>query len=286
MDKNEIWRPLEHPMVKPGSCEVSDLGHVRNAKTKKEYKTQLSRSSNSVIVQVPRSFGKHKYHTIYVAKAVATAFVPNPNKYTILKYIDGDTSNCRAGNIVWVKCRRMPSLEELRKKVYPYNILLKMKDGTYDVLKNVPKSKLIDRMNIIISMMHRRMRTVFILKYKEDKTNKQISEYMMISLSAVSEHLMRGYAKISNNIDYLRDGEKEKSPITLNTPLCMLDVDSRIHNALARYCDVVGMDTTLQDIIYYDNNENIRIIKIRGIGDGGEKKILEMIKNMENKEEK
>ena len=39
--------------------------------------------------------------TIYVAKLVATFFVPNPYDYTYIRHKDGDKSNCKASNLEW-----------------------------------------------------------------------------------------------------------------------------------------------------------------------------------------
>lgn len=48
---------------------------------------------------------KGKYYNIPLAKTVATLFVenPNPEKYKLIDYKDGNQNNCRADNLIWVE---------------------------------------------------------------------------------------------------------------------------------------------------------------------------------------
>ena len=87
---NERWRPVKGY---EGTFLVSDLGRVMNdhgliLKQKHDHCNNLA-----VVLK-----GK----TVRVAKAVAQAFVPNPNGFEFQGYKDGNKDNCRADNIEWI----------------------------------------------------------------------------------------------------------------------------------------------------------------------------------------
>jgi hypothetical protein len=76
------------------------LSHVWNVnKVLTTKKTKLGYNYVSL------STGKERPNlkSIGIARAVAAAFVPNPNGYNDIIQMDGDKDNCRADNLLWVK---------------------------------------------------------------------------------------------------------------------------------------------------------------------------------------
>lgn len=86
----EQWRPVKGY---EGEFLVSDLGRVMNnhGLVLKQHRD----SCNNPIVRLKGNYMR-------VAKAVAQAFVSNPNRLQYQGYKDGNKDNCRADNIEWI----------------------------------------------------------------------------------------------------------------------------------------------------------------------------------------
>ena len=87
---NEQWRPVKGF---EGQFLVSDLGRVMNSHGL-VLKQHRDNCNNPTVVL--------KGKTMRVAKAVAQAFIPNPNRLQNQGYKDGNKDNCRADNIEWI----------------------------------------------------------------------------------------------------------------------------------------------------------------------------------------
>ena len=87
---NERWRPIKGY---EGEFLVSDLGRVMN-----NHGLVLKQHRDSCNNPTVTLKGKR----IRVAKAVAHAFVPNPDQLQYQGYKDGNKDNCRADNIEWI----------------------------------------------------------------------------------------------------------------------------------------------------------------------------------------
>lgn len=89
---NEIWKDIkDYP-----NYQVSNLGRVRNKKGSIR-KTKLKKDGYISITLCKN--GEHK--TFLVHRLVATAFIPNPNNYTIINHINEDKTDNRAENLEW-----------------------------------------------------------------------------------------------------------------------------------------------------------------------------------------
>lgn len=86
----EQWRPVKGY---EGEFLVSDLGRVMN--NHGLVLKQIRSSTDNLVVTL-------KGKKVRVAKAVAQAFVPNPNCLEYQGYKDGNKDNCRADNIEWI----------------------------------------------------------------------------------------------------------------------------------------------------------------------------------------
>lgn len=93
MDEQEIWK---HINGLPLGCEVSNFGNVRiNYGSHTEAVTVHNISSKDSMVYL---YGKQ----FRVHRLVAEAFLPNDNPKDFVKHIDGNFTNNRADNLVWI----------------------------------------------------------------------------------------------------------------------------------------------------------------------------------------
>lgn len=86
---------------------VGDDGYIyrrlkSNYQTSKKYPYQ----------QIRNRFGTDKQHTVKLHKAVALAFVENPNMLTDIDHIDNNKLNNSADNLQW-----LPHADNVRKSV-------------------------------------------------------------------------------------------------------------------------------------------------------------------------
>lgn len=79
--------------------EVSNLGRVRNRKTKKIRKTVINKNTGYEMVML---FGKDRPVNLYVHRLVAEAFLANPYGCNDVDHIDNDKTNNCVTNLRWV----------------------------------------------------------------------------------------------------------------------------------------------------------------------------------------
>lgn len=102
----EKWKPIAGY---EDIYEVSSLGNIRsktrvmsNGKTLKGKTLKPYANKNTQHLQIMLHKGdSHKMH--YVRRLVASAFVENPQHYTVVKHIDGNKNNNSADNLIWVE---------------------------------------------------------------------------------------------------------------------------------------------------------------------------------------
>lgn len=78
--------------------EISDLGNIRNIKTKRVLKTKTCRRKY-VRVNVNNN---NKQSTLLVHRLVAITHIPNPSKFEFVDHIDRDRQNNNVSNLRWV----------------------------------------------------------------------------------------------------------------------------------------------------------------------------------------
>lgn len=96
--KKETWKPVEGF----NAYEVSNLGRVRNRKSKTIKKTVINKNTGYEMVML---FGKEKPVNCYVHRLVAEAFLANPDGCTDVDHIDNKRSNNIVTNLRWVMHR-------------------------------------------------------------------------------------------------------------------------------------------------------------------------------------
>lgn len=127
----EIWKTIKET----NELEVSNLGNVRNTKTKHIYAG--GKAINGYIMIHYRPKGKDKYLHLLVHRLVAEAFIDNPNNYPVVNHKDEDKTNNKVDNLEWMtqkdnvnygswKERRIATMKnKLKKSKYLYR--------TYDI---------------------------------------------------------------------------------------------------------------------------------------------------------
>lgn len=100
MQEKEIWKRLIYQDKDYGDFyEVSNLGNIRNSKTKFLRNQNLLKTGYYF---VNGSLGcKEKKITFRVHKAVAETFIDNPNNFPIVNHKDGNKLNNHVDNLEW-----------------------------------------------------------------------------------------------------------------------------------------------------------------------------------------
>ena len=96
----EVWKDLIYQGQNYGAYyEVSSLGQIRNTKTKKIRKQNISQTGYYC---VNGSLGSRKNKiTFKVHKAVAETFIANPNNLPVPNHKDGNKLNNHIDNLEW-----------------------------------------------------------------------------------------------------------------------------------------------------------------------------------------
>lgn len=103
----EIWAPVPYENYKE-LYSISNMGRLKsNRKYENEkiikpiiLRKQKERTETSYFV-VNILHNNTETFSISIPKTVAELFVPNPKKYTAIRYLDGDRTNCKADNLEW-----------------------------------------------------------------------------------------------------------------------------------------------------------------------------------------
>jgi hypothetical protein len=98
MSEKEIWKTI----INANNYEISNLGRVRNKKTRNFLKGALKPSGNRLIV-IRYKNNKGKIRLRKLGKLIADHFIKNPYNYKWINYKDGDFYNNTASNIEWIK---------------------------------------------------------------------------------------------------------------------------------------------------------------------------------------
>ena len=93
----EIWKSLKGLISGGDKYEVSNLGNVRKANTKKLLSFE-THENGYLRVGIYHNKKNRKYR---VHRLVAMAFINNPNNYKIINHIDGNRSNNNVNNLEW-----------------------------------------------------------------------------------------------------------------------------------------------------------------------------------------
>ena len=89
-----VWRKLNYF---DGRFEVNDDGDIRNTNKGR----QLSYYINNKGYRITDLNYNGKRKKILIHRAVAEAFIPNPNNYPVVMHLDDNPLNCNVSNLKW-----------------------------------------------------------------------------------------------------------------------------------------------------------------------------------------
>ena len=93
----EIWKPL---YGFEGRYEISDMGHVRNVKRNSIVKSHID--AHGYLTCTLRYVNEEKSHTVRIHRAIALAFIPNPNNLPEVDHLDFNRNNYSISNLRWI----------------------------------------------------------------------------------------------------------------------------------------------------------------------------------------
>ena len=99
---DEEWKYIDDTDM---SYKISNYGRVKSYISntdKPKILKQCKEQSGHIFTQIIRN---NKQTRVYIGKLVAEAFIPNPNNYEHIRYIDGDCKNVKYTNIEWCKIK-------------------------------------------------------------------------------------------------------------------------------------------------------------------------------------
>lgn len=123
MQEKEIWKDI--PGYE-GLYQVNQWGDIFSFYTNKKIKYSLFKDGYKHYVLRKNK----KQHKMTAHRAVALAFIPNPNNYPIVNHKDENPSNCYIDNLEWCTYQYNSTYNDvhirrgnnLSKKVYQYNL--------------------------------------------------------------------------------------------------------------------------------------------------------------------
>lgn len=96
MDKTLLYNGIEY-----SNFTINEFGVVKNLKTGNILKPTVHKKSGYVVVYLP--MGKRgSVKSIRLHRAIAEAFIPNPNNLPVVNHIDEDKTNYSVSNLEWV----------------------------------------------------------------------------------------------------------------------------------------------------------------------------------------
>jgi DNA-binding CsgD family transcriptional regulator len=116
---------LRTQIILSGRFEVTDTGEVYKIKNGVKAPATIS-----ILVVHGRKYGCFSYYEngkqkkIYVHKAIAEAFVLNPNNYPMVKFRDNDSTNVNANNLKWCTPKQRSIIDRNAGRLHSLN-----KDG-------------------------------------------------------------------------------------------------------------------------------------------------------------
>jgi len=116
-----VIKDLIYNNVVYSQFSIDETGNIMNKKTNYIYKKSVG-GSGYYIVTLP--LGKRgKVKSIRLHKALAEAFIPNPNNYPIVHHKDENKLNCSLSNLEWTTSKQNTKyhLEYQSKKTKYFN---------------------------------------------------------------------------------------------------------------------------------------------------------------------
>ncbi|MEM7549606.1 MAG: NUMOD4 domain-containing protein [Bacteroidota bacterium] len=120
--EEEVWKEYKEEGLR-STFLISNLGRVKSIpRTSPDKAILLSGYKNMGYHAIPTRKVDGKNTLRYVHKLVAQLFVPNPENYDKLVFIDRKAGNCKASNLKWVSKEEYRKFrQEVSKSPYYFN---------------------------------------------------------------------------------------------------------------------------------------------------------------------
>jgi len=94
---NEVWKIIEDAP----KYEISNLGIIRNSKSKKVLKHFFSTTGYPMITLQNKNLLINRKSNHSIHRLVAKTFINNPNNHPVVNHIDGNIKNYNINNLEW-----------------------------------------------------------------------------------------------------------------------------------------------------------------------------------------
>lgn len=154
----EIWKP-----IKNYNYEVSNLGNVRNIKTKRVLKPEYSNKGYACVQLIKN----HKIKKFRIHRLVAKLFIPNPDNLPEVNHKDEDKSNNCVENLEW--CNKSYNVNyskhKYQKPVYCFDLDIVFESAS------VAKSKTKVNRSSIVKACNNKLKSAggMLWSYEQDK---------------------------------------------------------------------------------------------------------------------
>lgn len=105
MSENICWKTLIYQNICYENYEISNVGNVRNKRTKQILKNRIitfKSKNRKPYLSTSIGLGKRgKYKTIILHRAVAETFLNNTDNYRYIVFKDNDFTNVNSNNLYW-----------------------------------------------------------------------------------------------------------------------------------------------------------------------------------------
>lgn len=187
----EIWKDM---IGFEGRYQVSNLGRVRSilsnhGRYQEKIKVQRPRSESCPYRYVQLSVKDQPHHEA-VHRAVAKAFIPNPDNKPMVNHIDGNKLNNNACNLEWntysenIKHAHSTGL----KKASRNSLAVKQGSSSKYIYVSYDKSR--DRFNCAVKILGTRksiQKNFSCKKYGSEEAEKMAAEYANIILDSLGD---------------------------------------------------------------------------------------------------
>lgn len=167
--KNEIW--LKYPFSE--IYEISSMGNIKR-KGKIIKPTLVGKDKNYLKINL---LINSIYKSVRLHNIIAQTFIPNPNNFSKVRHIDGNTLNNNIENLEWLSSIKIKSLNTNRERDEKGRFIKGMKAiQTSEIREKISKTKLAKKQKQTKEHIEKLQKTRKGRKWKEEQRKKIIEK--------------------------------------------------------------------------------------------------------------